>query len=142
MKAKGFTLIELMIVVAIIGILAAIAIPAYRDYIARAQASEALTLLMGKKTPLGEFYADLGRWPTTVTSISDTSDQGKYIAVVEISAGGGTSDPITLTATVRTENVSKSLQGKAIQLTSSSGSTWTCTSPNVEARLLPTACRP
>lgn len=142
MKAKGFTLIELMIVVAIIGILAAIAIPAYRDYIARAQASEALVLLMGKKTPLGEFFSDTGRWPTSVNSISGTGDQGKYIAVVEISSGGGTSNELALTATIRTTNVSKSLQGKAIQLTSISGSTWTCSSPDMEPRFLPTACRP
>src|SRR5690349_22230980 len=68
-QAKGFTLIELMIVVAIIGILAAIAIPAYQDYIARAQASEAVQLLAGGKTPLYEFFANEGRWPMDPGSV-------------------------------------------------------------------------
>ena len=138
---KGFTLIELMIVVAIIGILAAIAIPAYQDYIARAQASEALVLLTGKKTPMGEFYSDAGRWPVNIASVSDTGESGRYIAQVAIANGGGTDGPITLTANIRMENVAKALQGKSILLSSTSGSTWTCYSLNIDPRFLPSACR-
>src|SRR3954465_1999575 len=78
---KGFTLIELMIVVAIIGILAAVAIPAYQDYIARAQVSEAVNLLGGGKTPLAEYFSDKGTWPLTPGSVMGNLS-GKYTASI------------------------------------------------------------
>ncbi len=87
---KGFTLIELMIVVAIIGILAAVAIPAYGDYTARAQAAEAFTLMDGLKTPLTELYTSSGQFaldPAGVSGVTGIST-GKYVANIVV--GGST----------------------------------------------------
>ena len=68
-KQNGFTLIELMIVVAIIGILAALAIPAYRDYTNRARVSEGLVLASGIKTDVVEYYSSHGKWPSSITDL-------------------------------------------------------------------------
>ena len=88
---KGFTLIELMIVVAIIGILAAIAIPAYQDYTIRAQVTEGLSLASAAKTAVGEFYMNQGEAPADregtgmTTDATDTS--GQYVQQVDVANG-------------------------------------------------------
>jgi type IV pilus assembly protein PilA len=89
---KGFTLIELMIVVAIIGILAAIAIPAYQDYVIRSQVSEGLTLASSVKASVSEFYADRGVWPSDDgTGGGDLGfvapPSGKYVSGIDVDAG-------------------------------------------------------
>ncbi len=93
---KGFTLIELMIVVAIIGILAAIAIPAYQDYTIRAQVTEGLNLAGSVKAAVAERYANTGVWPTTLTELgmddgagNELPPEGKYVSSVDM-AGAGT----------------------------------------------------
>jgi type IV pilus assembly protein PilA len=146
-KQHGFTLIELMIVVAIIGILAAIAIPAYQDYIARAQVSEAVELLAGGKTPLSEFYSDKGAWPGYATSVMGNT-AGKYVASVAMGSGfGGTSQAtMILTATFKpTGSVNKNIGGKTVDMkTVNGGSVWQCmsgASNGVAAKYLPGACK-
>jgi type IV pilus assembly protein PilA len=87
---KGFTLIELMIVVAIIGILAAIAIPAYQDYTIRAQVTEGLNLASAVKTGVAESYANTGKWPADITVLGGSTSKlpsGKYVTGVTVTTG-------------------------------------------------------
>ena len=88
---KGFTLIELMIVVAIIGILAAIAIPAYQDYTIRAQVTEGLNLAGAVKAAVAESFAQTGTWPTDNAEAgvgSAATITGKYVTSVTVATGG------------------------------------------------------
>lgn len=137
---KGFTLIELMIVVAIIGILAAVAIPAYTDYTARAQASEAVELLGGLKTPVSEFIADKGYAPNTATLTTDlgATVTGKYVDTITSS---GTTLPATFTALMKASNVSASIAGMTVLLTTADGKQFTCARGTIGAKYLPAACR-
>jgi type IV pilus assembly protein PilA len=87
---KGFTLIELMIVVAIIGILAAIAIPAYQDYTIRSQVTEGLNLAGALQTGVAEAYANTGVWPANIVAAGGTAGSlpgGKYVGSVDVTDG-------------------------------------------------------
>ena len=89
MKQKGFTLIELMIVVAIIGILAAVAIPQYQNYVARAQVAEGLALASGAKTAIAEYRSTTGEWPADNAAAGLAADpediSGKYVKSLTVS---------------------------------------------------------
>ncbi|HEZ5548106.1 TPA: pilin [Neisseria meningitidis] len=109
---KGFTLIELMIVIAIVGILAAVALPAYQDYTARAQVSEAILLAEGQKSAVTEYYLNHGIWPdgnSNAGVASSSTIKGKYVEKVEVAKG-------VITATMLSTGVNKEIQGKKLSL--------------------------
>ncbi|HGO8943781.1 TPA: pilin [Neisseria meningitidis] len=109
---KGFTLIELMIVIAIVGILAAVALPAYQDYTARAQVSEAILLAEGQKSAVTEYYLNHGKWPSNNSSagVASASDiKGKYVQKVEVAKG-------VITAEMKSSGVNKEIKDKKLSL--------------------------
>ena len=137
---KGFTLIELMIVVAIIGILAAVAIPAYQDYIARSQVSEAVSLTAGGKTPMAEYFADKGVWPSSADLVMGNV-AGKYVSNITITTSAGLSTPLVLTATMKSAGVNSAIQSQSLTLTTVDGKIWDCTGGTLSSKFRPAACR-
>ena len=142
---QGFTLIELMIVVAIIGILAAVALPAYQDYVARSQLSEAMGLASGQKAAVAETWSNTGEAPDSNTKAGIAAKDkitGKYVKEVEVKTNG------VIVATMKSDGVSQGVKGATLTLTptfpssaSDGGSVvWACTS-SADNKYVPTACR-
>lgn len=153
MKSKqsqqGFTLIELMIVIAIIGILAAVAVPQYQNYTARAKISEALTLAAKLKTTLSEYYVTNNAWPTDAAKagIDTSTDSTGVVSGIAYGASGNTA---TITLTIR-DDVASGITDSAnnlLQLVGDASSdtriSWSCSAPTkngVPNQYLPANCR-
>ena len=164
---KGFTLIELMIVVAIIGILAAIAIPAYQNYTIRAQVTEGLNLADGMKTQVSEFYAQNGSFPVDTTTDATLATNtkmfvtgavtGKYVSGVVVKKGAITVTYSNATPYTASKKIDSATLALTPYLNSNQDIVWVCglTTPptsasldtsaasgttNVSAQYLPAAC--
>ena len=139
---SGFTLIELMIVVAIIGILAAIAIPQYQNYVARAQVAEGLVLASGGKTAIAEYFNTNGTFPAdnTEAGLSDAGTiTGNYVESVTVSVADGKA---LITALFSSTEAHSKLQGKSMVLTAvdHGGSIgFACSGTDIES-YLPSSC--
>ena len=141
---KGFTLIELMIVVAIIAILAAIAIPAYQDYVVRSQVSEGAVLADGAKTAMAEFYANNGKFPATNASAglaTAASIKGQYVSSINV---GTTLGKITAAyGGVKANTAIPTTATLIFSAVTNKGSLeWHCKGGTVNNKYLPTSCRP
>jgi type IV pilus assembly protein PilA len=141
---QGFTLIELMIVVAIIGILAAVAIPAYQDYTIRAKMSEAVTAAAAAKTSVSEYYISQGSMPDAAADAGfETNIDTQYVASVTFA--GDTQDTGTLTISIK--EMGGDTDGTQTFILESEGSSgavqWDCktVSGGVAAKYLPADCR-
>ena len=140
-KQSGFTLIELMVVVAVIGVLSAIAIPQYQNYVARAQVAEGFSLVSSGKMAVAEYYNENGSFPTdnaTARLGAANTIIGKYVGSVTVGNAGA------LTVAYNTTTAHEKLQGKNFVLTptDNGGSiSWACGVGTVGVDYLPNSCQ-
>jgi len=137
---RGFTLIELMIVVAIIAILAAIAIPAYQNYLIRAEVSEGMSLTTAAKESVWEYTSDHGTYPTDNKQagvVSATSISGKYVSKVTVTNGQIIATFNSTASNINIHNATFVLS----PITATGSVIWTCGGSTVQPRYLPSSCR-
>lgn len=135
---QGFTLIELMIVVAIIGILAAVALPAYQDYTKRTHVAEGLTLAAGAKASVAEYFASNGTWPSSnVAAGLNATITGNAVTGVAVTEASGKAK-ITITYNTKVDS------GKTLYLEGEDAGgniKWTCYKDGLSEKFVPSNCR-
>ena len=135
---QGFTLIELMIVVAIIGILAAIAIPAYQDYTIRAQVSEGINLASGAKAAIAEYFMDTGALPGSNTAAGlEPTITGNYVTGVAVGPQG----VVTVTYGNQANSIISTQTLTLSPQTSAGSVAWNCSAGSLAGKHVPSACR-
>ena len=138
---KGFTLIELMIVVAIVGILAAIALPAYQDYLVRSKVSEILARGAEVKTSFSEFFSSKSHWPKTAASAGVVTTGVHYLQ----SSGGVAAGTEVFTLTSSSKEFPSAAASKTITFTVVSSTNgqyvWKCAGGTMPSKYLPASCR-
>jgi type IV pilus assembly protein PilA len=138
---QGFTLIELMIVVAIIGILAAIALPAYQDYITRSKVTELAVAADACKTSVSEYYQTMNVFPPTQAASGCGAVVSKYITSLVVTADTGV---VTVTATTGSGALDVAAAGTFVltpTVLGTGGLDWSCTASSIAKKFLPANCR-